>query len=323
MKPSLPIDTTARERGRAGGPPSLHRRTSPRKEERDAEDQAEMMRAHNTTVIDVQKASPNDLRSASARLRQWLAADAWARSKMFERTTLSQRGKACIGSTLRKRKPDGKNDVITLIGQSTVNAGHDRGQHRDAFTWMATRPKTPPPNHVWAPTPSNKGRKRGKAIKSARAKKRRSSASEDIFPVSKKQLKDFHVHTPLSMSVDGSHMTMDFATNSVITIKFTRRMTDDIQFGFTVKNACASLTGHMSSLVIFPIVHTVQTPSEAAQAGVRTGMRIIGVGKTTIHPCSLMPSSSADYSPARHCKQMIVDAIHSSNSVNIRVDTRH
>jgi hypothetical protein len=162
-----------------------------------------MTRAHLTTVIDARKASQDNLHGASALLRRWLSADAWTRSKMFDRTTLRQRGKARLGSTLRKRKPDGEDETITLIGQSTVNESRDRGQHRGAFTWMAARPRTQPPNHLCVPSPSHKGTKRGKATKSPRAKKRRSSSSEDIFPVSKAKLKGFHVTSGTFVNVGG------------------------------------------------------------------------------------------------------------------------
>jgi predicted metalloprotease with PDZ domain len=46
-----------------------------------------------------------------------------------------------------------------------------------------------------------------------------------------------------------------------------------------------------------PIVNTIRATSEAARAGLRSGMRIIGVGKTTIRPSHRMPSSAKDYSP--------------------------
>jgi hypothetical protein len=97
------------------------------------------------------------------------------------------------------------------------------------------------------------------------------------------------------------------------------QMMNDI--GFTIKDTVASLPGHMSSQRIIPIVHTIGTSSEAAAAGMRIGMRIIAVGATTIHRCFSMPSSSLDYSPARQCKQMIIDEIQSSSTVMIRVDT--
>jgi hypothetical protein len=131
-------------------------------------------------------------------------------------------------------------------------------------------------------------------------------------------LRQYHAQAPEQMSGRGGHTPMDIATNSVITIQFSRGLVAD--FGFTVKNSSASSTRHMSSSLIIPIVNSVQITSEAARVGLRSGMRIIGVGKTTIRPCRSMPSSITDYSPARHCTQMIIDAIHSSTTVKIRVD---
>jgi predicted metalloprotease with PDZ domain len=138
-------------------------------------------------------------------------------------------------------------------------------------------------------------------------------------------LKEYNVQVPLSTSVDGNHdddTPMDHIQNHVITVKFSRdmdKMTKD--FGFTIKNTIASLPGRTSGVMIVPTVHKIVTSSEADRAGVCIGMRIIAVGGTTIHRCRSMPSSSVDYSPARHCKQMIIDAIQSTCTVNIRVDS--
>jgi hypothetical protein len=62
--------------------------------------------------------------------------------------------------------------------------------------------------------------------------------------------------------------------------------------------------------------------SEAARAGLRSGMRIIGIGKTTIRPSHKMPSSAKDYSPVSFCKRMITEAIQSGGTLEIRVDSR-
>jgi hypothetical protein len=115
---------------------------------------------------------------------------------------------------------------------------------------------------------------------------------------------------------------MDTGTNSVITIVYNRHvdhMINDI--GFTIKDTASSLPGGISRIMIVPIVKKIGTSSEAAASGLRIGMRIIGVGTTTIHPCRLMPSSMSDYSPARHCTRMIIDTIKSSMTVKLRVDT--
>jgi hypothetical protein len=188
-----------------------------------------------------------------------------------------------------------------------------------SFTWMAEQPRTPSLDPACAPT-SHTDRHSGNVSKPSRMKKRRSTSSEDTFAVSKTKLKEYNVQAPLSKLMNGSHAPMDVISNSVIVLTSpSPGMIDD--FGFTMKNVALSSGGGMSMCRIVPIVNTIRATSEAARAGLRSGMRIIGVGKTTIRPSHRMPSSAKDYSPVSFCKRMITEAIQSGGTLEIRVDS--